>query len=171
VIPPENVPKLPETSRSRRVRGTWPVGPLINIQLTFSLCSLDQARQAPIQRLADKVVAPFVATIMSLSLVTFLFWSTAGAAVWPDALEQAAGDGADLGVLLVRDQSQGLNGNIHYRPANHRVSMGIFLTIRPITGPQWEYSSPSGQSQGLNRNIPQHCVCVCLVCVCAQTRR
>eukprot|EP00242_Pyramimonas_sp_CCMP2087_P010538 CAMPEP_0198220786 /NCGR_PEP_ID=MMETSP1445-20131203/80695_1 /TAXON_ID=36898 /ORGANISM="Pyramimonas sp., Strain CCMP2087" /LENGTH=48 /DNA_ID= /DNA_START= /DNA_END= /DNA_ORIENTATION= len=38
---------------------------------------------------------------MSLSLVTFLFWSTAGAAVWPDALEQAAGDGADLGVLLV----------------------------------------------------------------------
>eukprot|EP00240_Pyramimonas_obovata_P000485 CAMPEP_0118924204 /NCGR_PEP_ID=MMETSP1169-20130426/2446_1 /TAXON_ID=36882 /ORGANISM="Pyramimonas obovata, Strain CCMP722" /LENGTH=598 /DNA_ID=CAMNT_0006865295 /DNA_START=246 /DNA_END=2038 /DNA_ORIENTATION=+ len=59
-----------------------------------------QARQAPIQRLADTVVAPFVGTVMSLSAATFLFWSTAGAAFFPDALEAAAGD-ADLGTLLV----------------------------------------------------------------------
>mmetsp|Transcript_3270 Transcript_3270/g.4448 ORF Transcript_3270/g.4448 Transcript_3270/m.4448 type:complete len:728 (-) Transcript_3270:392-2575(-) len=59
-----------------------------------------QSRQAPVQRLADRVVGPFVGGIMALSAATFLFWSTAGASLFPAALEAAAGD-ADLGVLLV----------------------------------------------------------------------
>ena len=34
-----------------------------------------QAREAPVQRLADSIAGPFVYTVMTLSAATFTFWS------------------------------------------------------------------------------------------------
>lgn len=52
-----------------------------------------QARTAPIQRLADSVAGKFAYGVMGLSAATFVFWSTAGARMFPSVLA-AAGSGA-----------------------------------------------------------------------------
>jgi hypothetical protein len=54
------------------------------------------------------------------------------------------------------DQSQSLNRNISQHRTNHRPSLGIYRSIRPITVPHLEYTAESDQSQPLNRIIPQH---------------
>lgn len=44
-----------------------------------------QARTAPIQRVADAVAGKFAYGVMGISLATFLFWSTAGTRIFPQA--------------------------------------------------------------------------------------
>jgi hypothetical protein len=55
-----------------------------------------------------------------------------------------------------RQASRSRKGDIPHYPTNHSPSKGIFHTIRPITAPRKEYSTPSDQSQPLGRNIPHH---------------
>jgi len=55
-----------------------------------------QARPAPVQRLADEVSGVFCYGVMAASGLTFLFWRTAGAALFPHALPAAAAAGAPL---------------------------------------------------------------------------
>ncbi|KAI3711099.1 hypothetical protein L2E82_40940 [Cichorium intybus] len=45
-----------------------------------------QGREAPIQRLADSIVGPFVYTVMTLSAATFAFWYYVGVHLFPDVL-------------------------------------------------------------------------------------
>jgi len=60
-----------------------------------------QAREAPIQRVADAVSGPFVYAIMGTALATFGFWLTVGATSFPQALASAsaATGGAELSAL------------------------------------------------------------------------
>lgn len=60
-----------------------------------------QARQAPVQQLADRVAGPFAYTVMGLSAATAAFWLTAGPALFPAAV--AGGGGAALAVKLAID--------------------------------------------------------------------
>jgi len=46
-----------------------------------------QARKAPIQGLADRVAGVFCYGVVSLALVTFLFWWLIGAQLWPHVLQ------------------------------------------------------------------------------------
>lgn len=43
-----------------------------------------QAREAPVQRLADSIAGPFAYTIMAASAATFLFWDFFGGNLFPD---------------------------------------------------------------------------------------
>ncbi|MBT9311094.1 heavy metal translocating P-type ATPase [Leptothoe kymatousa] len=54
-----------------------------------SLVEAAQTRKAPIQSLADRLSGYFTYGILTLSLVTFLFWYFAGVAMWPDAIQGA----------------------------------------------------------------------------------
>ncbi len=51
-----------------------------------------QARKAPIQGLADQVAGRFCYGVVTLSLVTFVFWWQIGGKLWPDVL-YASGQG------------------------------------------------------------------------------
>jgi Cu2+-exporting ATPase len=45
-----------------------------------------QARKAPIQQLADTVAGYFTYGVMTIALLTFLFWYFVGTQIWPDVL-------------------------------------------------------------------------------------
>lgn len=49
-----------------------------------------QAREAPVQRLADVVAGRFCYGVMAASATTFAFWSLAGADLFPQALGEQA---------------------------------------------------------------------------------
>eukprot|EP00198_Chlamydomonas_reinhardtii_P013256 XP_001702593.1 copper-translocating P-type ATPase [Chlamydomonas reinhardtii] len=51
------------------------------------LVSDAQAREAPVQRLADAVAGRFCLGVMAAAAATFLFWLGAGAALWPHVLD------------------------------------------------------------------------------------
>jgi Cu2+-exporting ATPase len=48
-----------------------------------------QGRKAPIQRLADRVAGRFAWGVMTLALLTFLFWLLWGTHLWPTVLSQS----------------------------------------------------------------------------------
>jgi Cu2+-exporting ATPase len=50
-----------------------------------------QARKAPIQRLADRVAGYFTYGVMTIALLTFLFWCFIGTKLWPEVLHTATG--------------------------------------------------------------------------------
>lgn len=56
------------------------------ISKIFRMVEDAQAREAPIQRLADAIAGPFVYTIMTLSAATFAFWYYIGTHIFPDVL-------------------------------------------------------------------------------------
>ncbi|MFS7919347.1 putative translocase [Helianthus anomalus] len=49
-----------------------------------------QSREAPVQRLADKVAGHFTYGVMAISAATFVFWSTVGARILPVAFQQGS---------------------------------------------------------------------------------
>ncbi|KAK9096870.1 hypothetical protein Sjap_022367 [Stephania japonica] len=49
-----------------------------------------QSREAPVQRLADKVAGHFTYGVMALSAATFLFWSSFGSRILPAAFQQGS---------------------------------------------------------------------------------
>ncbi|XP_059648065.1 copper-transporting ATPase PAA1, chloroplastic [Cornus florida] len=49
-----------------------------------------QSREAPVQRLADKVAGHFTYGVISLSAATFMFWNLFGARILPAALHQGS---------------------------------------------------------------------------------
>ncbi|CAA6664658.1 unnamed protein product [Spirodela intermedia] len=57
-----------------------------------------QGREAPIQRVADKIAGPFVYSVMMLSGATFAFWYYVGSNIFPDVLlnDIAGPDGNSL---------------------------------------------------------------------------
>eukprot|EP00890_Picochlorum_soloecismus_P005012 jgi/Picsp_1/5511/NSC_02870-R1_p-type atpase len=60
-----------------------------------------QSREAPVQRLADKVAGLFCYTVMSASISTFAFWSTLGINWYPDVLyNDTLSDLDSNGILL-----------------------------------------------------------------------
>ncbi|EIE25451.1 heavy metal translocatin [Coccomyxa subellipsoidea C-169] len=60
------------------------------------LVAAAQAREAPVQRLADTIAGRFCFSVMAASAATFAFWSTLGASLFPSALDSVAGGGALL---------------------------------------------------------------------------
>lgn len=72
-----------------------------------------QAREAPVQRLADAVAGKFCYSVMTASAATFVFWSTLGTRLFPQALDSvpaledavagmAAGSGAAALLLATK---------------------------------------------------------------------
>ncbi|KAK9803639.1 hypothetical protein WJX72_007735 [[Myrmecia] bisecta] len=59
-----------------------------------------QAREAPVQRLADAVAGKFCYGVMAASAATFGFWAAAGANLFPQALHAIAVSGPNAPVLL-----------------------------------------------------------------------
>lgn len=57
-----------------------------------------QAREAPVQRLADAIAGPFVYTVMTLAAATFSFWYYIGTNIFPDVLlnDISGPDGSSL---------------------------------------------------------------------------
>ncbi|MEM9483722.1 MAG: heavy metal translocating P-type ATPase [Cyanobacteria bacterium P01_F01_bin.116] len=55
----------------------------------IALVESAQTRKAPIQGLADKVSGYFTYGILTLALLTFLFWYGAGLTLWPEATQAA----------------------------------------------------------------------------------
>ena len=54
-----------------------------------ALVEAAQTRKAPIQGLADKLSGYFTYGILTLALLTFLFWYGAGFTIWPEAIQAA----------------------------------------------------------------------------------
>jgi Cu2+-exporting ATPase len=54
----------------------------------IALVEAAQTRKAPIQNLADTVAGYFTYGVMTIALVTFLFWYLVGSHLWGDALMQ-----------------------------------------------------------------------------------
>jgi Cu2+-exporting ATPase len=50
-----------------------------------ALVEAAQARAPPAQRLADAIAGKFVVGVVAASAATFIFWATAGAALFPEA--------------------------------------------------------------------------------------
>lgn len=50
-----------------------------------------QSRKAPIQRLADAISGYFTYGVLSLTVLTFLFWYFVGLPLWPEGVSQALG--------------------------------------------------------------------------------
>ncbi|KAK9856466.1 hypothetical protein WJX84_001588 [Apatococcus fuscideae] len=68
------------------------------------LVAAAQAREAPVQRLADAVAGRFCYGIMAASAATFSFWALAGASLYPSAMEVAsAASPVLLGLKLAVD--------------------------------------------------------------------
>ncbi|XP_028093602.1 copper-transporting ATPase PAA1, chloroplastic isoform X3 [Camellia sinensis] len=70
------------TVEVRRPGGETTMGDIVR------LVEAAQSREAPVQRLADKVAGHFTYGVMALSAATFLFWNLFGAQILPVALHQ-----------------------------------------------------------------------------------
>ncbi|KAF5951895.1 hypothetical protein HYC85_009839 [Camellia sinensis] len=70
------------TVEVRRPGGETAMGDIVR------LVEAAQSREAPVQRLADKVAGHFTYGVMALSAATFLFWNLFGAQILPVALHQ-----------------------------------------------------------------------------------
>ncbi|DBA65639.1 TPA: hypothetical protein ACH3X2_002698 [Trebouxia sp. C0005] len=60
-----------------------------------------QAREAPVQRLADAVAGKFCYSVMAASAATFGFWSLAGPSLFPGVIEAASMSGASASAALL----------------------------------------------------------------------
>ncbi|XP_047315138.1 copper-transporting ATPase PAA1, chloroplastic-like [Impatiens glandulifera] len=72
------------TVEVRRPGGETVIGDIIR------LVEEAQSREAPVQRLADKVAGHFAYGVMAFSAATFLYWSIFGANILPVALQQGS---------------------------------------------------------------------------------
>ncbi|ONL94198.1 Copper-transporting ATPase PAA2 chloroplastic [Zea mays] len=62
-----------------------------------------QAREAPVQRLADSIAGPFVYTVMTLAATTFSFWYYIGTHLFPEVLlNDIAGPDGDSLLLSIK---------------------------------------------------------------------
>ncbi|CAN0906778.1 Copper-transporting ATPase PAA1, chloroplastic [Linum grandiflorum] len=80
------------TIEVRRPGGETTIGDIIR------LVEEAQSREAPVQRLADKVSGHFTYGVMALSATTFLFWNLFGTRILPAALHH--GNSVSLGLQL-----------------------------------------------------------------------
>ncbi|KAL3620933.1 Polyamine N-acetyltransferase 1 [Castilleja foliolosa] len=72
------------TIEVRRPGGETAIGDIVR------LVEEAQTREAPVQRLADKVAGHFTYGVMALSAATFLFWNLYGSQILPVALHQGS---------------------------------------------------------------------------------
>ncbi|XP_040378524.1 copper-transporting ATPase PAA2, chloroplastic [Oryza brachyantha] len=68
-----------------RIKATS-TGPSSTIAKIVRMVEDAQAREAPVQRLADSIAGPFVYTVMTLSAATFSFWYYIGTHIFPEVL-------------------------------------------------------------------------------------
>ncbi|KAL6867742.1 hypothetical protein ACP4OV_015766 [Aristida adscensionis] len=80
-----------------KIRATC-TGPSSTIAKIVRMVEEAQAREAPVQRLADSIAGPFVYTIMTLAAATFSFWYYIGTHLFPEVLlnDIAGPDGDSL---------------------------------------------------------------------------
>ena len=96
-LPLDAAPGMELTSGSLNLEATLllevrRVGAETALARIISLVEQAQARKAPIQGLADRVAGRFCYGVVSLALLTFLFWWQLGARLWPQVLH-ASGQG------------------------------------------------------------------------------
>ncbi|XP_062210075.1 copper-transporting ATPase PAA2, chloroplastic [Phragmites australis] len=80
-----------------KIRATC-TGPSSTIAKIVRMVEDAQAREAPVQRLADSIAGPFVYTVMTLAAATFSFWYYIGTHLFPEVLlnDIAGPDGDSL---------------------------------------------------------------------------
>ncbi len=78
-----------------------------------------QARKAPIQGLADRVAGNFCYGVVTLAIITFLFWWKLGTRLWPEVLN-ATGQG------LVHAHGHGLHAGLG---GTAQTSLGLALQL------------------------------------------
>ncbi|CAD6202338.1 unnamed protein product [Miscanthus lutarioriparius] len=85
-----------------KIRATC-TGPSSTIAKIVRMVEDAQAREAPVQRLADSIAGPFVYTVMTLAAATFSFWYYIGTHVFPEVLlNDIAGPDGDSLLLSVK---------------------------------------------------------------------
>lgn len=87
----------------------------------IALVEQAQARRAPIQGLADRVAGLFCYGVVSLALLTFLFWWQLGSRLWPQVLEVPV-------VLMDHGHDSGLHGALG-AGAQTPFGLGLQLAI------------------------------------------
>ncbi|MGF1567327.1 MAG: heavy metal translocating P-type ATPase [Nodosilinea sp.] len=71
-----------------RVTGT---GPNTVLAQMIQLVETAQSRKAPIQRLADSISGYFTYGVLTLAMLTFVFWYVIGLPLWPEVMPSALG--------------------------------------------------------------------------------
>jgi Cu2+-exporting ATPase len=87
----------------------------------IALVEQAQARRAPIQGLADRVAGRFCYGVVSLAVITFLFWWQLGSRLWPQVLEVPV-------VLMDHGHDSGLHGALG-AGAQTPFGLGLQLAI------------------------------------------
>ncbi|RLN18611.1 copper-transporting ATPase PAA2, chloroplastic [Panicum miliaceum] len=78
-------------------------GPSSTISKIVRMVEDAQAREAPVQRLADSIAGPFVYTVMTLAAATFSFWYYIGTHLFPEVLlNDIAGPDGDSLLLSIK---------------------------------------------------------------------
>ncbi|CAL4929360.1 unnamed protein product [Urochloa decumbens] len=85
-----------------KIRATC-TGPSSTIAKIVRMVEDAQAREAPVQRLADSIAGPFVYTVMTLAAATFSFWYYFGTHLFPEVLlNDIAGPDGDSLLLSIK---------------------------------------------------------------------
>ncbi|PUZ42575.1 hypothetical protein GQ55_9G593400 [Panicum hallii var. hallii] len=85
-----------------KIRATC-TGPSSTISKIVRMVEDAQAREAPVQRLADSIAGPFVYTVMTLAAATFSFWYYIGTHLFPEVLlNDIAGPDGDSLLLSIK---------------------------------------------------------------------
>ncbi|XP_039779699.1 copper-transporting ATPase PAA2, chloroplastic-like isoform X2 [Panicum virgatum] len=85
-----------------KIRATC-TGPSSTIAKIVRMVEDAQAREAPVQRLADSIAGPFVYTVMTLAAATFSFWYYIGTHLFPEVLlNDIAGPDGDSLLLSIK---------------------------------------------------------------------
>ncbi|RLN40305.1 copper-transporting ATPase PAA2, chloroplastic [Panicum miliaceum] len=85
-----------------KIRATC-TGPSSTIAKIVRMVEDAQAREAPVQRLADSIAGPFVYTVVTLAAATFSFWYYIGTHLFPEVLlNDIAGPDGDSLLLSIK---------------------------------------------------------------------
>ena len=95
------------------------VGAQTALARIISLVEEAQARKAPIQGIADRIAGKFCYGVVTLSIMTFLFWWQIGTKLWPEVISQS-----DLPLLSLH------NHNLHSSlGVGAQTSIGLALQL------------------------------------------
>ncbi|NJR68676.1 MAG: copper-translocating P-type ATPase [Synechococcales cyanobacterium CRU_2_2] len=102
----------------------------------IELVETAQARKAPIQRLVDQVAGYFTYGVMTVAVLTFVFWYGFGTKIWPDVLTHAdlwmtgMHHGGHLGAMGQGAMGQGAMGQGEINPVTAVGTTPLLLSLK-----------------------------------------
>ncbi|MEO0646067.1 MAG: copper-translocating P-type ATPase, partial [Cyanobacteria bacterium J06650_10] len=103
----------------------------------IQLVETAQTRKAPIQRLADLIAGYFAYGVLTLALLTFIFWYFVGTVHWPDIMSMTTGHVHDMGQMMdsssqqmmMHSDSSGTNFGINSRRLLVSLKLAIAVVV------------------------------------------